>query len=296
MRLTGDRKAWNIGANIVMVILCFLAIMPFILLIIASFTDEQTAIVNGYSYFPKAWSLEAYRYIASQWKMLGRAYLMTITVTAIGTSVGLIMTALLGYVLSQTNLPGRRGLNFYVVFTMLFNGGLVPTYIMYVRDLGIKNTIFGLIVPNLLMSGFLVMLVRNYFENSVPKELYESARIDGASEFQTFFKIALPLATPILATVGLMMGIAYWNDWQNGLYYISDKGKHLYTIQNILNNINENISYLAQNAAAGTTMADLPTTTARMAIAVVGILPILIIYPFFQKYFAKGITMGAVKG
>lgn len=296
MRLTGDRKAWNIGANIVMCVLCFLAIMPFILLIIASFTDEQTAIMDGYSYFPKAWSLDAYRYIASQWKMLGRAYLMTISVTAIGTSVGLIMTALLGYVLSQPGLPGRRGLNFYVVFTMLFNGGLVPTYIMYVKTLGIKNTIWGLIVPNLLLSGFLVMLVRNYFENSIPRDLYESARIDGAGEFQTFFRIALPLSTPILATVGLMMGIAYWNDWQNGLYYISDKGKHLYTIQNILNNINENISYLASNATVGTTIADLPTTTVRMAIAVVGVLPILVIYPFFQKYFAKGITMGAVKG
>lgn len=296
MRLTGDRKVWNVAANIVMCVLCFLAIMPFILLIIASFTDEQTAILNGYSYLPEAWSLDAYKYIASQWKMLGRAYLMTIVVTAIGTSVGLIMTALLGYVLSQQNLPGRRALNFYVVFTMLFNGGLVPTYIMYVKTFGIKNTIWGLIVPNLLMSGFLVMLVRNYFENSIPKDLYESARIDGASEFQTFFRIALPLSTPILATVGLMMGIAYWNDWQNGLYYISDKGKHLYTIQNILNNINENISYLAQNATVGTTIADLPTTTARMAIAVVGVLPILVIYPFFQKYFAKGITMGAVKG
>ena len=296
MRLTGDRKVWNVAANIVMCVLCFLAIMPFILLIIASFTDEQAAILNGYSYLPEAWSLEAYKYIASQWKMLGRAYLMTIVVTAIGTSVGLIMTALLGYVLSQQNLPGRRALNFYVVFTMLFNGGLVPTYIMYVKTFGIKNTIWGLIVPNLLMSGFLVMLVRNYFENSIPKDLYESARIDGASEFQTFFRIALPLSTPILATVGLMMGIAYWNDWQNGLYYISDKGKHLYTIQNILNNINENISYLAQNATVGTTIADLPTTTARMAIAVVGVLPILVIDPFFQKYFAKGITMGAVKG
>ena len=296
MKLTGSRKGWNIAANIVMCVMSFLALAPFVLLIIASFTDEQTAITNGYSYFPEMFSLDAYKYIISQWEMLGRAYMMTIVVTAIGTSVGLIMTALLGYVLSNRNLPGRRALNFYVVFTMLFNGGLVPTYIMYVKTFGIKNTIFGLIVPNLLMSGFLVMLVRNYFENSIPHDLYESARIDGASEFQTFFRIALPLATPILATVGLMMGIAYWNDWQNGLYYIGDKGKHLYTIQNILNNINENISYLASNASVGTTIAELPTTTVRMAIAVVGVLPILVIYPFFQKYFAKGITMGAVKG
>ena len=294
--LEKSRKSWNIAANIVMCVLSFLALAPFVLLIVASFTDETVAMTDGYSYFPAKFSLNAYEYIAAQWEMLGRAYMMTIVVTVIGTCVGLIMTALLGYMLSQQGLPGRKALNFYVVFTMLFNGGLVPTYIMYVNTFNIKNTIFGLIVPNLLLSGFLVMLVRNYFENSIPRDLYESARIDGASEFQTFFRIALPLSTPILATVGLMMGIAYWNDWQNGLYYLSDKGKHLYTIQNILNNINENIAFLASNASVGVNLADLPTTTVRMAIAVVGVLPVLIVYPFFQKYFAKGITMGAVKG
>jgi len=199
--------------------------------------------------------------------------------------------------LSNKDLPGRGLLNLYVVFTMLFNGGLVPTYIMYVKTFAIKNTIFGLIVPNLLCSAFLVMLVRNYFENSIPRDLYEAARIDGASEFQTFFRVALPLSTPILATIGLMMGLAYWNDWQNGLYYLSDQSANLKTIQNILNDINTNIAYLASNSnASGVNVASLPTQTARMAIAVVGILPILVIYPFFQKYFAKGITMGAVKG
>lgn len=294
--LDKSKKGWNVGANIVMVILSFLALAPFVLLIIASLTDENVAMTQGYSYFPAKFSTAAYGYIVQQWEMLGRAYMMTIVVTAVGTCIGLIMTALLGYMLSEKNLPGRRILNFYVVFTMLFNGGLVPTYIMYVSTFNFKNTIFGLIVPNLLLSGFLVMLVRNYFENSIPRDLYESARIDGANEFQTFLNVALPLSTPILATVGLMMGIAYWNDWQNGLYYISDAGKELYTIQNILNNINENIAFLASNATAGVNMADLPTTTVRMAIAVVGVLPVLIVYPFFQKYFAKGITMGAVKG
>lgn len=289
-------KGWNIAANIVMCVLSFLALAPFFLLIIASFTDDAYAISNGYSYIPKVWSLNAYKYILNQAEMLGRAYLMTIVVTAIGTSVGVIITALLGYTLSNKNLPGRKYINLYVVFTMLFNGGLVPTYIMYVKTFAVKNTIWGLIVPNLLMSAFMVMLVRNYFENSIPGDLYEAARIDGASEFQTFFKVALPLSTPILATVGLMMGLAYWNDWQNGLYYLSDAGKKLYTIQNILNNINENIAFLASNATSGVSLAELPTTTVRMAIAVVGILPILVIYPFFQKYFAKGITMGAVKG
>ncbi len=289
-------KGWKVVANIVMVLCSFLALAPFVLLIIASFTDETVALLNGYSYLPEKWSLSAYEYIVGQASMLGRAYLMTILVTAIGTSVGVIITALLGYMLSNKNLPGRRFLNLYVVFTMLFNGGLVPTYIMYVKTFAVKNTIFGLIVPNLLLSAFLVMLVRNYFENSIPQDLYEAARIDGASEFQTFFRVALPLSTPILATVGMMMGIAYWNDWQNGLYYLNDAGKNLYTIQNILNNINDNIAFLASNATSGVNLADLPTTTVRMAIAVVGILPILVLYPFFQKYFAKGITMGAVKG
>ena len=289
-------KGWNISANIVMVLLSFLALAPFVLLIIASLTDENTAMTYGYSYFPQKWSISAYQYIATQSARLGRAYLMTIIVTAVGTGVGVMITALLGYMLSNPALPGRKWLNLYVVFTMLFNGGLVPTYIMYVKTFAIKNTIFGLIVPNLLCSAFLVMLVRNYFENSIPRDLYEAARIDGASEFQTFFRVALPLSTPILATIGLMMGLAYWNDWQNGLYYLSDQSANLKTIQNILNDINTNIAYLASDSSSGVVASNLPTQTARMAIAVVGILPILVIYPFFQKYFAKGITMGAVKG
>lgn len=293
---TKSQKRWSFGANIVLGTASFLAMMPFILLIIASFTAEEVALTDGYTYFPAKWSLAAYKYIIDQALMIGRAYGMTIIVTLIGTSVGIIMTALLAYMLAQKRLPGRKILNFYVVFTMLFNGGLVPTYIMYVKAFHLKNTIGALIIPNLLMNAFMIMLVRNYFENSIPEELYEAARIDGASEYYNFFHIALPLSVPILATVGLMTGIAYWNDWQNGMYYLDDKGKQLYTIQNILNNINNNIAFLASNATTGVNLADLPTTTVRMAIAVVGILPILIVYPFFQKYFAKGLTMGAVKG
>jgi len=168
---------------------------------------------------------------------------------------------------------------------------------IYTRVFHVKNTIWGLLLPNLLMSAFMIMLVRNYYEHSIPEELYESARIDGAGEFYIFFKIVQPLSKPILATVGLMTGIAYWNDWQNGLYYLTkDQSAHLYTIQNILNEINTNIAFLASTNVGGFNTADLPTTTARMAIAVIGILPILVLYPFFQKYFAKGLVMGAVKG
>ena len=289
-----DQKRWSISANVVMMLLSLLAILPILLLIIASFTDESTALQNGFSYIPEQFSLEAYKYIASEAGTLAKAYMMTIIVTVIGTTVSVIITSLLAYMLSQKDLPGRKVLTFLVVFTMLFNGGLVPTYIMYVKYFHIKNTIFALLIPTLLMSAFIVLLVKNYFENSIPVELYEAARIDGASEIFIFAKIAFPLAVPILATIGLLSGIGYWNDWQNGLYYLSDP--KLYTIQNILNQINLDIAFLAQNASAGTNLADLPTTTVRMAIAVVGILPIIIVYPFFQKYFAKGITMGSVKG
>lgn len=290
-----DQKRWRIAAHIVMILLSLLAIMPFILLIIASFTDETVALLNGYSYFPEKLSLDAYKYIAENAATFVRAYGITIFVTVVGTLVSVILTALTAYVLSKKNLPGVKVMNFMVVFTMLFNGGLVATYISYVTIFNIKNTVFALLVPNLLMNAFMIMLARNYFENSIPEEIYESARIDGASEMCIFIKLVLPLSVPILATVALMGGIAYWNDWQNSLYYIDDKS--LYSIQAVLNSINEGVAAIASlGNSAGVSSADLPTTTIRMAIAVVGILPILIIYPFFQKYFAKGLMAGAVKG
>ncbi len=289
-----DERRWRIFSHGVLIILSLLALLPFILLVMASFTDNATAVRDGYSYFPSKFSLDAYTYIWRNAAMIFRAYGVTIAVTVIGTTAGLVITSLYAYMLSKKGLPGRKFLVFFTVLTMLFNGGLVPTYIVYASMLHIRDTIWALIVPSLLMNGFNVILVKNYFENSIPGELYESARIDGAGEIFIFFRISIPLSKPILATVGLLMGIAYWNDWQNGLYYLNDTS--LYSIQNILNQINQNISYLASNGVSGISMADLPTTTIRMAIALVGMLPILIAYPFFQKNFAKGITMGSVKG
>lgn len=276
-----------------MLLLSAAAILPFLLLIIASFTDNNVAITEGFSFFPSKLSTDAYQYIINEKDMMLRAYGITIIVTALGTTLGLAISTLLAYSLSNEELPGRKLMMFYVVLTMLFNGGLVPTYLNYTNVFMIKDTLWALIIPNLLMNGFNVILIRNYFATGVPKALYEAARIDGAGEFYTFFRIALPLSKPILATVGLLMGIAYWNDWQNGLYYLNDTS--LYSIQNILNRINEQISFLASNSVSGVKLIDLPTNTIRMAIAVVGILPILCIYPFFQEYFVKGIAVGAVK-
>lgn len=290
-----DQKTWRIVAHIVMILLSALALLPFLLLIIASFTDETVALLNGYSYFPEKLSLEAYKYIWENSSTFFRAYGVTILVTAVGTVVSVVLTALTAYVLSKRQLPGVKIMNLFVIFTMLFNGGLVATYINYTTIFHIKNTLFALIIPNLLMNAFMIMLARNYFANSIPEEIYESARIDGASEIYIFGKLVLPLSVPILATIGLMTGISYWNDWQNSLYYIDNKS--MYSIQAVLNSINDGVAAIASlGNSAGASAADLPTTTIRMAIAVVGILPILIIYPFFQKYFAKGLVAGAVKG
>ena len=281
-------------AHVVLILLTLAAIVPFVLLIIASFTDNSVAITEGFSFFPSKWSADAYQYIINEKDTMLRAYGVTIVVTLIGTTLGLLISVMLAYSLANSDLPGRNFLTFFVTLTMLFNGGLVPTYLIYTNVFHIKDTLAALIVPNLLMNGFNVILIRNYFATGVPTVLYEAARIDGASEFYIFYRIALPLSKPILATVGLLMGIAYWNDWQNGLYYLNDAA--LYSIQNILNRINENISFLASNSTSGVKISDLPTSTIRMAIAVIGILPIVCIYPFFQEYFVRGIAVGAVKG
>lgn len=296
-RLPYDAK-WRVAAHLVMIFAALMAVLPFVLLIIASFTDNNTAMVKGYGFFPEKWSLEAYRYIGREWALVGRAYMMTIVTTLLGTLISLSITSLFAYALSNRQLPGHRFLMFLCVFTMLFNGGIVSSYYVYSNFIGIKNTLWALVVPNLLMNAFTVVLMKNYFSNSISPAITEAARIDGAGEFRTFFTIVLPLSIPILATVGLMAAIAYWNDWTNGLYFLTERGgSKLYTIQLVLNSINENINFLANNSdiAASAGAANLPSTTMRMAIAVVGILPIMAAFPFFQRYFIKGITLGGVK-
>ncbi len=292
-----ESTKWQIGSHIILAIFALLAVIPFVLLIIASFTDNQTALVDGYSFTPAKWSLEAYRYIVNEWRTIGRAYAVTIIVTAVGTILSLVITSTFAFAISNNKLPGHKLLMFLCIFTMLFNGGIVSTYYMYTNVFHIKDTIWALIVPTFLMSPFNVVLMKNYFVNSISPSIIEAAKIDGASVFYIFRKIVIPLSVPILATVGLMTGIAYWNDWTNGLYFLSERhGSQYYTIQIVLNKINENINFLANNSEVAATMrTSLPSTTMRMAIAVVGVLPIMIAYPFFQKYFVKGISLGGVK-
>lgn len=299
MHRTREYKMTQTLAHIICLIFTLGAAIPFVLLIIASFSDNQWVNQNGFSFFPGAWSLDAYRYIGIKWGMIGRAYGMTILVTVVGTVASLSISSLFAYGISKSSeVPGMKFISFLLIFTMLFNGGLVSTYYSYIRIWHLKDTIFALIVPNLLMNAFNVILLRNYYVNSIPRSLEEAAAIDGCSAFGILGKITLPLSKPILATVGLMTALAYWNDWLNGLYYLSArKGSKYYTIQIVLNNINDDIGALvkAQSSSANTATVQVPSVTIRMAIAVIGILPILIIYPFFQRYFVKGITLGGVK-
>lgn len=299
MRKITDEKKWNIAANVVSIIFCASVMLPFLLLLIASFTDNNWATVNGFSFFPQEWSLGAYKYILHKWKVIGHGYLMTIIVTIIGTVVSVVITSMYAWGIADEKLPGAKILNILTILTMLFSGGIVANYFVWTNVFEIRDTIWALILPNCLMNGFNIILVKNYYKCSIPKEMVEAARIDGASEIGLFWRIVFPLALPITITVGLMTALRYWNDWINGLYYLTQRdGSKYYTIQLILNQINENIAFLSQNADnAGTiNITDIPSTTARMAIAIVGVLPIMVIYPFFQKYFVKGITLGGVKG
>ena len=287
----------QIFAVIMLTMVCLLILIPFLLMLVSSLTEEKTLLVNGYSFFPAKLSTDAYYYMVRQSSTILRAYGITIFVTVIGTAVSIILTTAIAYPMSRKDYRFRGALSFFVFFTMLFNGGVVSAYIMWTRIFSIRDTLLALIIPNYLMGAFNIFLVRNYYENAIPTALIESAQIDGASEITVFFKIMLPLAIPTIATVALFTALAYWNDWTNGLYYITDT--NLYGIQNLLIRIMNNIQFLksSSNAALlGTQTVDLPGTSVRMALAVIGILPILIIFPFAQKYFVKGVVLGAVKG
>jgi len=295
--MTSDNKQMQWIAHAALAAFSIACVVPFLLLIMSSVSSEQTILKHGYSFFPKEFSLSAYHYLWDNWRSLGRAYGITVLITIVGTSVSLAMTSMFAYPISRRDLPWRNFWTFFVFFTLLFNGGLVPAYLIYTKLFVIKNTIWALIVPGLLMNGFNVLLVRTFFVTSVPPALIEAANIDGCGEIKAFYKIVLPLSLPIMATIGLMQSILYWNDWFNGMTYVTDS--KLFSIQNILNRMMTEIQFLSSDpnmsTSASETIAQLPSATVRMAIAVVGVLPILVAYPFFQKYFVKGITIGAVK-
>lgn len=292
---TKGQTAYQTMINIVLIGVTLITVLPMVLLFMSSITEDNTLVVNGYSFFPEKFSLGAYRYILQNASTIFRAYGITILVTAIGTALSLLLTTLMAFPLSLKDLPGRRALNFYVFFTMLFSGGLVPSYIMWTNTFHIKNTLLAYLLPNLLMGAFNIILARTFFTTNIPNDIYEAAKIDGAGYLTIYAKIALPLSKPILVTIGLFTWLAYWNDWTNGLYYISDSG--MLSVQALLNRMIQDIQALSAHSSISSGGAmQIPQVSIRMAIAFVAIFPILLIYPFLQKYFANGIMLGAVKG
>ena len=292
MVISVQEKRFQILANYFMIFLSLTTVIPFVIMISSSFSEEAMIIARGYSVFPRSFSLDAYKYIFDNASVVLRAYGVTLVVTAVGTTASLIITNMLAYVLAQKKYFFTRVLLIMVLFTMLFNGGLVATYYVYTQIIGLRNTLFALIVPGLLMNGFSVILVRNYMLWSIPPSLVEAADIDGCGKFGVYTRIVLPLSLPITATIGLLTGLMYWNDWQNGLYYIT--GNRFHSIQQVLRNMISNVQYLQQTGSF-VESDNIPMSTVRMAIAVIAVVPILAVYPFFQKYFVKGITLGAVK-
>lgn len=290
-------KRFNTAATIILTVLVIITLLPLALIVISSFTKESALIRNGYSFWPQEWSLDAYYYMIKQGAVILRSYGISVFVTVVGTAASVILTTMLAYPMSRKSFEYHNALSFFVFFTMLFNGGIVPSYIMWTKIFHIKDTIFALLIPNYLVTAFNVILVKNYYANNIPDSLIEAAEIDGATEMTIFRKIMLPLAVPTVATISLFTGLCYWNDWTNGLYYVSNE--KLYSIQMLLMKIMNNIQALRSNSTAallGTGSVDLPGTAIRMAMAVIGILPILLVYPFIQKYLVRGVVVGAVKG
>lgn len=294
---TKEEKRYQIRITIIIVLLVIITLAPLVLLFMSSISSESSLIRNGYKFWPSAFSLNAYKYIARNADTIMRAYGISIASTAAGTALCLILTILVAYPLSRRNLKGRNAITFFIFFTMLFSGGIVPSYILWTSYLHVKNTFWALILPNLLINPFHLILMKNYFEHSIPREIVEAAEIDGAGAVGVLWYIVLPMGKPIIATVAMFTILSYWNNWTNALYFVSDS--KLWNLQLLLQNILQNVQFLTKNAKVasqiGLQVANIPSVGVRMAIAVLGVLPLLILFPFFQKYIVKGITLGAVK-
>lgn len=287
---------WNITFNLIVSIFAFLCVFPFLFVVIISFTDEVALARDGYKLIPAKWSLGAYRYVFESGDMLLRSYGVTIFVTVIGTIISLLFIAFYAYAISRKSFRYRNFFSFFAFFTMLFNGGLVPTYIIVTQFLSLKDTIWALILP-LAVNAFYIMILRTFYSTSVPDAIIESGKIDGAGEFRIFLKLVLPLSLPGLATIALFSTLGYWNDWFNALLYIDNP--NLVPLQSMLMRIETSMQFILQNSQNSSlsleALRSMPQDTSRMAMVVLATGPIIFAYPFFQRYFIQGLTVGAVK-
>jgi len=282
-------------------IMCYLVVssvacvclLPFIFLVSGSFTEESVIRYNGYSLLPVNFTTEAYGMVFQYPERIIRGYMNSIFITAVGTGLGLFMITMTAYVLSRRSFKYRNQIAFYFFFTTLFNGGMISTYIFFIRYLNLKNNYLAMILP--LMFNVFHLLIMRSFVKTIPEALIESAKIDGAGEFKIFIQIILPLLPAGLATIGLFMALSYWNDWYNAMLYINDQAK--FPLQYMLyDTLMRNQAFARIASMVGIRTENLPTYSLKLAMAVVSTGPIILLYPFVQKYFIKGITIGSVKG
>lgn len=289
-----DKLLLSIIGYVTLTVLAIFCIFPFILVISSSLSEESAIIEKGFQIFPTAFSTEAYSLLFKYPAEMLRAYGVTISVTAIGTIVGLFLTSMTAYVLSRRDFKWRSRFSFFFFFTTLFSGGLVPWYLMIINYLHLKDTLLVLILP-MMMNVFYIIVMKS-FMSSIPDAITESAKIDGAGDFRIFMQLIVPLSKPALATIGLFIALAYWNDWYNALLFISKS--ELMPLQYYLYKMLGNMDGMrkAMMASGAVVNTDLPTESLKMAMTIVATGPILLAYPFIQKYFVTGLTIGAVKG
>jgi len=283
------------------ILLALMCVIPVVFTVIVSFSSQNSISRVGYSFLPVEWSAEAYRYVWSLRDRFGfptvlRSMLNSLAVTFIGTGLGLALVSSMGYVLSRRTFRFRRAYSIFIFIPMIFHGGLLATYVINAQLLGLKNSLWALILP-LACSSFYIMVMATFFRTTVPEEMIESGMIDGAGQFRIFARLVLPISLPSLATVALFLTFDYWNDWYQASLYLESHRHDLFPLQYVLVNIEKNIQFLATSDMAMSAQGGaLPTETMRMAIVVITVVPIMFSYPFFQKYFVSGLTVGAVKG
>lgn len=284
--------------NVVLLGFCLMCIIPFIFVVIISFTSENSIKEIGYSFFPIEWSLQAYQYVIELGGQLWRSFFNSIFITVFGTFLSVLMCILYSYALFRRDFKYRKFFTFFCFFTMLFGGGLAPTYMVCKNMLGLSDNYAALIVP-MLVNPFNIIIMRTFFQSSVPEELIEAAAIDGSGEYNTLFRIIVPISKPGIATVGLLTALAFWNEWFIPMLYIRD-AKYI-PLQYLLMKMQNQVDFLVKNSAmigaeAANIIGDLPQQSLRMALVVLIVIPIAFAYPFFQRYIISGLTVGSVKG
>lgn len=281
----------EISFNIFFAVMAVLFFMPILLMISIAFSDADS-LMDGYSFIPRVFSFESLRVLSESGGGIGNAYIISILVTAVGTVLGVVIMSMIAYVISRKNYKPASVLSFIVFFTMIFSGGLVPTYIIITKYLMLQNTFWVLVLPNLI-APFHIILFKSFFMD-ISQEMFESATIDGANEFVIYYKIAIPVSKPVVATVVLFTVLRFWNDWYTAMLYISRD--ELIPIQYFMYRLITNFEAFETNLSYYATTSNFPKEPTKMALALVTAMPLMVVYPFLQKYFVKGITLGAVKG